>query len=288
MTYKELIQAGTAMLEQNSIDDAAFDARELLYGVSGFSRNSLMLRESEPAPPEQEAAYLEWITRRCAHEPLQYILGEWEFYGLPFSVGEGVLIPRPETELIVDQVLEYVSNECAGQDLIRVLDLCAGSGCIGQTICHELQNVEVYALEKSEKAYPYLLKNADALSLGKRYHPMHGDLFDGPQDLPEFDIIVSNPPYIITEELPGLQKEVQQEPSMALDGGADGLIFYRAIADLWLPLLKSGGLMVVECGEEQGEDIASILQTGSDLTKIYEDYAGLTRGVSLLRGRMSS
>lgn len=194
------------------------------------------------------------INRRKAGEPLQYILGNWDFYDLTFSVGEGVLIPRPETELLVDFALDNLKIT----DKPVIYDLCAGTGCIGLTVAKHLPQAAVYLLEKEQIAFEFLKKNAENLSLDN-VRIINDDLFTTDLDnLPLADIIISNPPYIPSSEICGLQKEVLFEPISALDGGTDGLNFYRCLASKWIDKVKENGLMAFECGDGQSQDIINI------------------------------
>ncbi|MBQ9067379.1 MAG: peptide chain release factor N(5)-glutamine methyltransferase, partial [Clostridia bacterium] len=197
MTYRELCREGVTALTGRFPDTADFIARELLLGVSGLSRADYPLTQNDRCPPPVEGQYRKGILELLNGRPLQYLLGEWDFYGLTFSVGEGVLIPRPETELLVDSVLDYQRLH-PGKPL-RVLDLCAGSGCIGLTMAHEGPEATVIAVEKSPEAFSYLKKNAAALSMGERYLPVPGDILEEPAEqlrsLGPFDVLVSNPPY---------------------------------------------------------------------------------------------
>lgn len=282
MTYQELYRFGTAELENAKIEDAAYDARELLLGISGLSRSSLALEYSTPVSLNLEEQYRRCISRRKEHYPLQYILGEWDFYGLTLKVGEGVLIPRPETELLVDFALDFLRKSDGSEPVIW--DLCAGSGCIGLAIAVNCPRCRVLSLEKSSKAYSFLQQNVELCGMQDRVTPILGDLLSGPGILlsetsQNPTVIVSNPPYIEQSEISELQTEVQFEPSMALDGGKDGLLFYRSLAEQWLPCLKKGGLLAVECGERQGNEIASLFQPYCEKADIFFDYAGLERGV---------
>lgn len=283
MTYQELYRFGVSELNDGKIEDAEQNARELLLGISGLSRFSLMLSADQPVDPAVEAQYRRRIARRKQRYPLQYLLGEWDFYGLTLKVGEGVLIPRPETELLVEITLDFLKQKKMDRP-VQIWDLCAGSGCVGIAIAANCENCRVFSLEKSETAFSYLQENIKLCGLSKCVTPVPGDLLAGPAALPkdlpyEPDIIVSNPPYIPAAELPGLQPEVQFEPSMALDGGKDGLMFYRAIASLWLPKLAANGLAVLECAEDQGTEIAGLFRKVSSKVRCFEDYAGLPRGV---------
>ena len=194
------------------------------------------------------------IKRRKAGEPLQYVLGNWDFYDLTFSVGKGVLIPRPETELLVD----FALTNLKGVVNPVVYDLCAGTGCIGLTIAKHLPNAKVFLLEKEQEAFDYLNKNAQNYKFDN-VKLLNDDLFTIDLDeLPMADIIISNPPYIPSSEICDLQKEVLYEPISALDGGTDGLDFYRCLASKWVNNVKENGLMAFECGDGQTQDIINI------------------------------
>lgn len=197
-------------------------------------------------------AALALAQRRIAGEPLQYLLGEWEFYGLPVYVGPGVLIPRPDTECLVDHALAFLK----GKPGAAVADLCAGSGCIGLAIAANAPDCTVTAVEYSGEAYTYLQKNI--ARLGGRVQPVQADITAG--GFGKYHLIVSNPPYIRSQVIPTLEREVQQEPKMALDGGADGLHFYRAILQHWLPCLQPGGALMVEIGYDQAQAVGDLFR----------------------------
>ena len=234
-------------LKALGIEDFRFEAKQIYNAYKGDYKKAVKLRKKLP---------------------LQYILGEWEFYSLPFKVGKGVLIPRPETELLIDVAKDLIKNDSL------VIDLCSGSGAIAITLS-KLKNIHIDALEKYNKAIKYLnkninLNNADVTVIKK-------DLFKFiPQK--KYDFILSNPPYILKKDLKGLQKEVQKEPKTALDGGKDGLKFYRKIASL-TPFLKKGGNIIVEVGINEAESVASIFQENGLETKIYKDLNGIERVV---------
>lgn len=228
------------------------------------------------ATDDQIALTNEIIGRRKNGEPLQYIVGKWDFYGLTFEVGEGVLIPRPETENLV----EYVLNEIKNVKNPIVFDLCSGSGCIGITVAKLRPDSKVYLFEKEDKAYSYLNKNLDAFKLPNAV-PVKCDILDCDlQDLPIADVIVSNPPYIKSNEIPNLQAEVKKEPLSALDGGNDGLIFYRCIASRWASKVKKGGLIACECGDGQSEEILPLFEGGLTEKKVIFDFNNIDRIVA--------
>jgi release factor glutamine methyltransferase len=254
--------------------DARFDTLCLAQKVFALDATQLRLRWHESCTPAQTAELQKLALRRAAGEPLQYILGEWEFFGLPFFVGEGVLIPRPETELLVTQGLQYLER----YPQATVLDLCAGSGCIGLCLAARCPGATVYLAETQQDALLWLHKNAQRYA-GASTHIKTWDALQKPSLPPQsMDVILTNPPYIPTRELPGLQTEVQREPGAALDGGADGLLFYRSIAENWLPLLRPGGLLAIECGDGQAPEIAQLFTQARQL-HILHDATGIARVV---------
>ena len=220
------------------------------------------------------------IRRRLEGEPLQYLLGEWEFYGLDFFVGPGVLIPRPETELLVEAALESVR----GIPSPSLLDLCSGSGCIPIALGHALPQAQAWGVELSPPALGYFRQNLAAHRL-PNVTAVEGDIFALPEDITwrRYHAITANPPYIPKKELPNLQAEVQREPPLALDGGEDGLDFYRRLPGICLPLLEPGGWLLLEIGEGQGEAVSSLLAAaGFQHMQVKADLSGLER---LVRGQ---
>ncbi len=216
------------------------------------------------------------VERRKIGEPLQYIVGKWDFYGFTFEVGEGVLIPRPETENLAEYVLDEIKNV---KNPI-VFDLCSGSGCIGLTIAKLRPDSTVYMFEKEKKAFDYLLKNLNNFGL-KNTTAVKCDIFTFDfKDLPNADLIVSNPPYIKSGEIPFLQTEVQKEPVSALDGGEDGLNFYKCIASRWLDKVKKGGLMALECGDAQSNAILPLFSGKVAEKNVIFDFNNIDRIVA--------
>mgnify|MGYP001660391557 FL=1 len=233
--------------------------------------------EGEDITPEQEKRISDIVTRRCEGYPLQYLLGQWEFYGLPFKVGEGVLIPRQDTETIVDTALKMF----AGKKDITVIDLCSGSGCIGITLERKLDCGRAVCVEKSEKAAEYLRENISLNGSGAEI--VMGDVTDEKlvEDMPEADLIVCNPPYLTTEDMDALQREVTFEPAEALFGGEDGLDFYREIVRKWKKKLKSGGIMLFEIGIGQEDEVMRLMiQHGFKNVRCRKDLCGVYRCVS--------
>ena len=263
MTYRSLAESAAAALTEAGIENAANEAVIMLRDLLGFSATRYLLERDLPAPAEAQAAYLSLIEKRCARIPMQYLLQQADFLGNTFRVGEGVLIPRPETEelsqLCIDRILE--------REYRTVFDLCAGSGCIGISIARSCPKTQVWLIEKYVPAVLYLKSNVPQ-ELSERVHVLQADVFTAdPALLPKPDLIVSNPPYIASAELCSLQPEVQKEPQTALDGGADGLDFFRCIASRWGSYLEPGGYMALECGETQTQAIAEMLLSAKQIQR---------------------
>ena len=268
---KEIYQKGVSALQAAGVENAGGDALHLLLSAFGFDRTAWLLKRDGPADAKAALRYEEMIRKRAARVPLQYILQTQPFLDHDYSVGEGVLIPRPETETLAQLGISFLRSAPNK----TVYDLCAGSGCIGLSIAGNCPDAEVYLFEKYGPALYYLYKNAGAL--GGRAHVTPLDIMNGvPQTLPPPALLVSNPPYIASGELGALSPEVQKEPSTALDGGADGLDFYRVIARDWFPRLLPGGACLLECGEGQAREIAETLFCGYR-TAIIKDVFGVDR-----------
>ena len=279
MTISELEKLGSQKLRASGKENSDFDARCLLEFVLNLNPTQYLLNRSEEVDSVCAEKFLSLVERRSNGEPLQYILGKWEFMGLPFYVGEGVLIPRPETEMLVEYALDFLKDK---KNPV-VIDLCSGSGCIAISVAKHLPYAKVYAVEKSDLAFPYLKKNI-WLNCVFNVSAVHGDIFDRTL-LAEIkpDLILSNPPYIRSPEIASLQSEVRNEPSMALDGGEDGLIFYREIANGWLDRLGTGGAIAVECAEDQTEDIIRMFSEKTQYAEAFNDLSGLPRTVTAIK-----
>ena len=279
MTISELEKLGSQKLRASGKENSDFDARCLLEFVLNLNPTQYLLNRSEEVDSVCAEKFLSLVERRSNGEPLQYILGKWEFMGLPFYVGEGVLIPRPETEMLVEFALDFLKDK---KNPV-VIDLCSGSGCIAISVAKHLPNAKVYAVEKSDLAFPYLKKNI-WLNCVFNVSAVHGDIFDSTllSDIKP-DLILSNPPYIRSPEIASLQSEVRNEPSMALDGGEDGLVFYREIANGWLDRLGTGGAIAVECAEDQTEDIIRMFSKKTKYAEAFNDLSGLPRTVTAIK-----
>lgn len=272
MTYRELLNNVRRTLSSSGIQAAQMEAFLLLEHSCGVDRTHYPLVSDTVCPSEMVEKLYMLMDRRLKGEPIQYILGKWEFYGYDFFVGKGVLIPRPETELLVQTALDAIH----GTENPKVADLCSGSGCIAVSIKKEHRDADVYAFELSDTAFDYLCKNADLNHAD--IHTIKADILQTPDIDIKFDIIVSNPPYIRTNVIPTLEDEVKQEPVMALDGDEDGLRFYRAIPEIWSPFLKEGGVLAFEIGYDQGNDVAEILKSnGFSDVRVIQDLSGNDR-----------
>ena len=227
-----------------------YEAMCIIEDIFGFDRSKLAMHGNDI--PENEEAFLTAVEKRMAGIPLQYATGKAYFMGREYFVGEGVLIPRDDTEVAVNECMKCMTgNE-------RVIDLCSGSGIIAVTLAKEFPKSEIYAVELENRAFAYLEKNV-------KYHGVsvnlvHDSIFNENCVEGEFDIIISNPPYVCTDIIPNLQREVQYEPKTALDGGNDGLDFYRCIADKWVKKLRKCGKIILEIGEEQAESVSKLLK----------------------------
>lgn len=274
MTFASLLEKGREMLKAAEVDNYSNEARWIFESVFDCSSGFLILNAENEADEIKAADYLKKVSLRASGVPVQYVIGEWDFFGETFSVGEGVLIPRPETELLVEFALEYLKDK----EKTVVVDLCAGSGCIGLSVAKNLPLSKVYLIEKSPEAFRYLSENKERLGCGNA-EIIRGDIFNGFEafDLLSPDLILSNPPYIESEEIGALQSEVKKEPLMALDGGEDGLIFYKAIASEWLGYCK--GAIAVECGENQSDAVKNIFSEYCVNIKSVSDFNGIERVV---------
>ena len=276
MKIKELLLQAAKTLSDSQVENASNEARWIFESAFECGKEFAVLYGESEADCIKAERFCEMIKKRADGTPLQYVIGEWDFYGETFKVGEGVLIPRPETEMLVDFALDYLADK---KNPV-VFDLCAGSGCIGLSVAKNRPDADVFLLEKSEAAFGYLSENKELLGC-ENARLISGDLFEGFEgcDLPEPDLILSNPPYIESAEIPLLQKEVLREPSMALDGGEDGLRFYREITK-YLPLiLTPEGVICYEVGIGQAQDVSEILKAAGFSVAVLRDNHGIDRVV---------
>ena len=271
----DLRRHGEIILKERKIDDYRNDVFCLLNKHFGVTRADILLRGEEDLPDDAVMAYMKDIQARGDRTPLQHLLGSWEFMGLSFQVSPDVLIPRPETVWLVNYVLDRYKGQAP-----RVLDLCTGSGCIGLSVKALLPQAQVTLVDVSELALKVAKANRNSLDVEVKI-----EQWDILQGVPFFlqkeryDVILSNPPYIKTDDLPQLQPEVQQEPALALDGGMDGLLYYRALARDWTALLAQGGAFVVEAGEDTAQGALEIFEEVLPGAVLHKDLAGLPRYV---------
>lgn len=268
MNLKEAYSYSVAFLNGNKVDEADFKALCIVCHIAGIKNSDYASHINDDIIMSRLADAL-W--RLKSGEPLQYVIGKWDFYESEFYVGEGVLIPRPETEELVEKAVDIIK----GVDKPVIVDLCSGSGCIGISLAKKIPNSTVYCIEKSKEAFRYLIKNSED---SKNIVAINADISECLKnlDIKKADLIVSNPPYIRSSELETLQDEVKAEPVMALDGGADGLDFYRIINDKWYSLIKDNGYLLLEIGNEQGKDIKEVL-SNFNKTEVIKDIYGNDR-----------
>lgn len=296
-TYHDWYEWGTARLAQAGITEAKLDARLLLESCCGTEYSTLLVHGDRLLSPDEQSSYVNYIEEREKRIPLQHLTGKQEFMGLDFYVNENVLVPRQDTEALVEEVMHCL------HDGMRILDLCTGSGCILLSLLHYSNGCEGVGVDISEAALRVAEENAERI-LKKLKVPntrpeetrmakvqfVQGDLYDGLKKInikgnsknnTKFDIIVSNPPYIRRDVIPTLMPEVKDyEPLMALDGGEDGLDFYRRIIEGAADYLNGGGMLFMEIGADQGIEVSEMLvKAGYHEVEIVKDLAGLDRVV---------
>lgn len=279
MTARDALAQIREILRGAEIPDADFDALCLCEDLLGC--RPMAVHSDKTISERMFAALLDAAKKRCEGVPLQYLLGEWEFFGLPFQVGEGVLIPRPDTETLVETALNHL--RCAPAPK-RVLDLCSGSGCVAIAIEKNCTAAEVSALEISEQAQEYLRQNITLNHSSVQL--IAGDALSEAQtaEFENLSLITANPPYLTAQDLTVLQREVGFEPKLALDGGEDGLMFYRRLPALWKNSLCVGGMLAVEIGAGQEEDVCAFLAAaGYREIRQIPDYTGTIRVICGIR-----
>lgn len=279
MTYRQLYEFGAQALTQAGVAEAGLDARLLLEYICHTDRNALLVYGDSERSSLEEQFYREVIARRAARMPLQYITGEQEFMGLSFRVNGHTLIPRQDTELLVEEAMRYLG------DGMRILDLCTGSGCILLSLLRYSNRCEGIGIDISPGALAVARENAARLGLEAVF--LEGDLFAPLEEYFSaaagndrlFDMIISNPPYIETAVIGTLMPEVREhEPLQALDGRDDGLFFYRAILRQARDYMRAGGWIFFEIGYNQGAAVRALLEEGGFAdAAIVQDYAGLDR-----------
>ena len=257
-TYNDLYLDARKALKGMGVEAAQLEARELLCAASGKDRAQLIHDLPLYASDGVEQRFRGLLERRLRGEPVAYLLGEWEFYGLTLDVCPDVLIPRPDTETLVERGILFLRD----REEARVLDLCAGSGCVGLAIADNCPDVKVILGEYSEDALRVCRQNIRRCALTEQVQAAQADALEPPPRLlRDFDLILCNPPYIPTLEIARLDPSVRDyEPHIALDGGEDGLKFYRAVAKKWKRALKPGGKLAFEVGYDQAQAVEGILR----------------------------
>lgn len=271
MTITQLLQYAREQLENANILNSMNEARYMLEALLKVDRNYLFMHGPETVEDVRCEQYRQWVKKRSTHYPMQYIIGEQPFMDFTFYVDENVLIPRQDTEVLVEEAVKYLSQD------MQVLDLCCGSGCIGLSL-GRLTGAHVTLADISEGAIAVTKRNAQRLGLQAGI--ILSDLFEKIEQ--KYDMIVSNPPYIRSDVIPSLMEEVREyEPMLALDGREDGLYFYRRIVDEARKFLNEDGYLLFEIGYDQGDDLREILVgAGYSEIQVLKDLAGLDRVVT--------
>ena len=278
-TYNNLYLDARKRLKAAGVEAAQLEARELACFAAGKNREQFLRDMSLYASDEVEAKVAELMNRRLEGEPVAYLIGEWEFYGLPLDISRDVLIPRADTEVLAEQAI--LAARAAGEGA-RVLDLCAGSGCVGLAVAANAPQCRTVLADVSEEALKICRQNIRRNDLNARVTCVQADARQAPSSvLWDFDVIASNPPYIPTRDIDGLDSSVRDyEPHLALDGGDDGLDFYRDIAEKWRTALRLGGVLLFEVGIGQAADVEQILaRCGYEDIETFQDTGGIWRVV---------
>ena len=264
MTIKETLNKGMIMLKSNHIDSPKLKARLLLQYILKKTRQYLIVYDNEQITKKQQWEYFVNIEKLSQGIPLQHITHSQEFMKMDFYVNENVLIPRPDTEILVEEVIK-IANKFENP---KILDLCTGSGAIGISIAKYVKNSKIYAIDVSEKALEVAKMNAKNIGVEEKIEFIKSDLFENMGKI-KFDIIVSNPPYIKNGDIDYLSEEVQKEPKLALEGGIDGLEFYRKIAKQAIDYLKLGSYLCLEIGYDQKIDVIEIIENENKYVDTY-------------------
>lgn len=285
MTREQLFFDVRRRLEAAGISMPELEARELTACALGVDRQHLLMQRTSPVSDAERERLEQLVARRLAHEPLAYLLGEWDFCGITLRVTPDVLIPRSDTE----RLCELAALRAGQVSAPRVLDLCSGSGCIALALLKQVPDAQAVGVDVSPAAVVLANENAQRLRLSDRYEAVEGDALTAPPaDYRQaFDVLVCNPPYITAEEMRALDPDVSDyEPHLALYGGTDGLDFYRTILDTWAQVVKPGGALFFECGWKQGEAVASLCRAaGWQDVCVHTDYAGIPRIVTAEKPR---
>ena len=272
MKIKDAMQTAINKCKVNNIDEASNKIRRIMSFVTGIEKSYLLVHNMDELNTEHEKSFFKYIEELVNGRPVQYILGHQEFMGINFIVNEDVLIPQPDTEILVEETIK-IAQKFSNP---KILDLCTGSGAIAVSLSKFVPNAKLYASDISQKA----LETAKMNSRNKKIKFIQSNLFENINDI--FDIIVTNPPYIKTDEISILSKEVQNEPTLALDGGQDGLVFYRQIIKQANDYLKHNGYLCMEIAEDQKEEVLELIKQEANYVNIktYKDLSGNDRVIT--------
>lgn len=277
MTLSELYRKARLDFRNAEIDSPQYDAMCLIEHFFGVNRAELVVKGDKSPKAEIEAEFLTAVEKRSSGYPLQYILGKWTFMDIPLFVGEGVLIPRDDTEILVREAIKRVR----GVENPKIIDLCSGTGAVAIALAKAYPKAEILAVELSDKAFSYLKENIKRNAC-ENIKAIKGDVFRLYEEFSDsgFDVVLSNPPYIKTDIIATLAKEVQHEPKLALDGGKDGMIFYNSIIENWKGKVKRNGFIGVEIGEDLTNEIVKLFKENNfEDVYVLKDMAGLDRAV---------
>ena len=274
MTIFEAYNDCKRQLQTAGIEDYVFESKQIIKHITGYTNTQILTKYTQQLTEFQQNNLTAIIKQRLIRYPLQYIIGRWNFFGREFFVGPGVLIPRSDTETLIDVCLESLTQK----QTPRVLDLCTGTGCIGITIKGERPDSQVSLVEKYDEALSFTNKNAEHNKIDVKI--IKADVLKTEGAEGQYDLIVSNPPYINDSDMKTLQPEVKFEPSTALEGGEDGLLFYRHIAKEYKKHLAPGGIMAFEVGINQAEAVSQIMkENGFENVGVRKDYGEIDRVV---------
>lgn len=278
MTIFEAYNHTKQKLKNAGIEDYVYEAKIIIKHITGFSNNQILTEYNKTLTQFQENNLIAVLKQREIRYPLQYILGEWGFYKYTFKVGVGVLVPRADTEVLVEAACEFLKDKPNA----RVLDLCAGSGCVGISLAKDFPESAVVLVEKYDTAFGFLQKN---IELNKAFNTLAlmGDIFEGTASDGKYDLIVSNPPYIPPSEMEIISPEAKFEPETALLGGQDGLDFYKGIIKNYKKSLNVGGMLAFEVGINEYKAVADLLKgAGFSQIKEIKDLNGIERVVTAI------
>ena len=262
MKIEELLREGKKVLEKNNIEEASIISRSLLQYVLKIDRNKLVINKDEEVENNKENEYIGYIKEVAAGKPIQYITNRQEFMGLSFFVDENVLIPQPDTEILVEEAIKYANQI---KENVEILDMCTGSGCIGVALAKHVKNAKVTLVDISTKALEVAKKKAKENEVKEKVNFIQSDMFENIKS--KFDVIVSNPPYIKTKVINELDLQVQNEPHLALDGGENGLKFYEILINEAPKYLKENGKIFLEIGYDQKKEVEKLARN----SKLYKE-----------------